>query len=136
MCTEHAAPLWRARAVALALVALPVAGLLAGPGVGSWRMFSEPVRYGVQLSARVDGEWRELPPEHWKPHLGKDARRVLVRDGVGDTTARLVPGAAPELAQLACFVEPRAAVTRVVVQVAPLLAPKRAQRHVTERPCP
>jgi hypothetical protein len=65
------------------------------------------------------GARRYLPLEALAPHLGRDARRVIVNATdwfVGETQMRLLASGLADLGELACAVEPGARDVHVVLE--------------------
>ena len=95
----------------LAVLALPVLGAFGVTPVGAFRMFTDPIRYRIQIAAaRDDGAALEIPVASLRPHVTRDTWRVLNGSHefrVGETQARLLPGALPSIAQLVCELDPR-----------------------------
>ncbi len=95
---------------ALALL-LSLALQLGGANAGAFKMFTDPVRYRVRLHAvSADGKRTPFRLSRLEPHLGRDARRVVVRAEewfVGETQVTLLGDGLEDLGELACRVEPR-----------------------------
>lgn len=93
------------------LLANALLGFSSSTGVGSFRMFTRLAEYHLAIiSERSDG------PHHWtpaslEPHLGRDARRVLLPMMVGtwtETHGRLAMGSVEQMASWACEADPDA----------------------------
>jgi hypothetical protein len=96
-------------ALALAAFAAPLALQAFGNGVGSYSMFTQPVLYRVRIQLTLaDGTRRHLPMERVRPHVGRDARRVVgqaERWFVGETQVNLLEAGLDDLGALACKLE-------------------------------
>jgi len=99
--------------VALAVLAsAPVWLRVGGSTLGSFGMFTAPVAYRLQLTAENSaGETHQIPIASLAPHLGRDARRVILPAGsgfVGETQVTLMADGLDDLGRLACKLEARA----------------------------
>ena len=127
---------WAARAVLAALVALPLAGALRATSVGSFRMFTAPVAYDVQVAVIESGGVRYLPSRALAPHLSPDAARVLLAPrerAYAEAHVELIEGGMGDLGALACALAPEAESAVVVLRHGP-----HAERMTSveiERPC-
>lgn len=113
----------RARWLALLVLLATLPPLLlqaAGIGVGSFSMFTEPERYRLRVVVEHEnGTKRYLPLAELAPHLGSDARRVIVSASdwyVGESHIALLAGALTDVAVLACRLEPSAARVSVLLE--------------------
>lgn len=95
----------------VAVLALPVLGALGVTPVGAFRMFTDPIRYRLQIAAAgPDGAALEVPVGSLRPHVTGDTWRVLAGSHdfrIGETQARLLPGELEDLAELVCRLDPR-----------------------------
>jgi hypothetical protein len=74
-------------------------------------MFTRVERYHLELSAELPGGSRRILPSELEPHLSRDARRVVLPAegyGFGQEQVQLLAQALPDLARLACELEPSA----------------------------
>jgi hypothetical protein len=89
-----------------------------GSGVGSFSMFTGPVRYHLRIIVeRPDGGREQFPVRALEPHLGRDARRIVLPAEqwfVGETHAELVAGGLDDLGLLVCRLRPARAVDIVM----------------------
>lgn len=106
-------------ALSLALV-LPPFGRLAGlPGVGSYSMFSNLGEYRLSVEMETASAPRRLDLRELGPHLGNDARRVLLpgsRWRSGETSVELLAGALQPIGDLVCRLHREAEVAEVVLE--------------------
>jgi hypothetical protein len=93
------------------VLALPVLGAFGVTPVGAFRMFTDPIRYRIQIAAALDdGAALEVPVAPLRPHVTRDTWRVLNGSHdfrVGETQARLLGGALGDLGELVCRLDPR-----------------------------
>jgi hypothetical protein len=85
---------------------------IAGSTLGSYGMFTAPVAYRLELSAESRaGETLRIPIQTLAPHLGHDARRVILPASagfVGETQVTLMAEGLGDIGRLACKLEPSA----------------------------
>jgi hypothetical protein len=116
LTSARAAPPLRRVVLALAaMLALPVSSYVSGSSLGSYRMFTDLRQYRLELEAvQAGGARAAVPLELLRPHLGLDARRLILpasQPMFGETAASLLGGGLTDLAELACRLAPGA--TRV-----------------------
>ena len=120
MVDTVAPPFRRITLALVAMVALPVSSYVTGSTVGAFRMFTDLVRYRLQIDA-VDagGAVHPVAPESLARHLGRDARRIIVPAGkpiYGETAASLLASGLPDLGRLVCRLTPSARVVHVTLE--------------------
>lgn len=123
-------PLLLASLVMAALLVLPIASIAGLGEVGGWRMFTRLPTLHLVLEAERDGGMRErIDPESLRPHLRRDAERIVVaamRHGTsGDSADGALRAALPRLAALGCALDP----ARVRVSARLLSSRTGADRH-------
>jgi hypothetical protein len=124
------------------MLVLPVAHALGTPGVGSFSMFTRTVRYRLRLAVEgPSGPPALVSLDALAPHLGRDARRVLLparRFVLGETDAELLAGGLGDLARLLCRLRPDAVHAVVVLERQSLegaaLPSARARERCGRRP--
>lgn len=101
----------------LAAAAVASVAIGSGSGIGTFAMFTEPVEYRLEIFTRAeDGFPTRVPLREVRPHLSRDARRVLGgahRFVVGETNARLLASGLGDLAKLTCRLRPDATFAEV-----------------------
>ncbi|MGC4086858.1 MAG: hypothetical protein QM756_02960 [Polyangiaceae bacterium] len=109
---------WSLLAAALAMFVLPLAWRLSGTTVGTFAMYTHPSFYRLRLIAYAPNRERELIPlAELGPHLGRDARRIVlpaVAWTMGETHQELLQAGLDDLGRLGCRLRPSA---REVVSV-------------------
>jgi hypothetical protein len=129
----RALPRRGALVVLLALACAPPLLLQAfGDGPGSFAMFTRPERYRLRvLSTRADRSRVYVPLARLAPHLGKDARRIIIEAEdwyVGETHVALLASGLGDLGRLVCQLEQDALTVDVVLERASILhEPKPTQ---------
>lgn len=120
-------PLRRCGLVVLLLLASvpPLLLQVFGDGPGSFAMFTRPERYRLRLlTTRADQSRRYVPLSRLAPHLGKDARRVVLEASdwyVGETHVALLASGLGDLGRLVCEIEHEALAVEVVLERATIL---------------
>lgn len=97
--------------ISIALLALPIASALGLGETGGWRMFTRlPTLHLVLEAERADGGSERIDPESLRPHLRRDAERIVVpamaRGTSGDSADGALRAALPGLAELGCALDP------------------------------
>jgi hypothetical protein len=113
LISARAAPPLRRIVLALAaMLALPLSSYVSGSSLGAYRMFTEVRQYRLELEAvQAGGARAAVPLELLGPHLGLDARRLILPASqltFGETAASLLGGGLTDLAELACRLSPGA----------------------------
>jgi hypothetical protein len=109
--------------ILLAAVALlsPLAIRAAGGTAGAFMMFTQPMRFRLRVIAvGSDGRQSLLELARLGPHLGNDARRILLPAEdwqVGETQLALLATALRDIGELACKLEPNATRCDVVLEL-------------------
>jgi hypothetical protein len=103
-----------------ALAVLPVASALGLGEIGGYRMFTRLVRVRLELHAEdAGGVVSEIGIDELRPHLGRDARRVLggaLGPGtLGDVSVSSIRAAALPLGELGCALDPARVRVRATV---------------------
>ena len=106
---------------ALCLAALgPVLTRVGGAKIGSFGMFTEHERCRLTVTREAaDGTHAAVPIAHLAPHLGRDARRVILPAGegaIGETQIGLLAGGLDDIGRLVCAIEPGARAAEVALQ--------------------
>ena len=111
MSTGHlSGPLPHARILfgVVFVAALPVASYATGETVGAFRMFTDLTEYRLTLDVVSPQGRRNVPLSRLAPHLGRDARRVILpaaRGFVGETNSELLAAGLEDLGRLVCALE-------------------------------
>src|SRR5262249_19572558 len=96
-------------ALLAALAAWPLLFRLGGSTVGSFGMFTGFVRYRLSVRALgPDGAAADVPLFRLAPHMGRDARRIIVPAAAGafrETHVALLASGLDDLGRLACRTE-------------------------------
>ena len=124
--------------IVLATLGPPLLLRALGTGVGSFSMFTQPIRYHLRIVLEQrDGKLEPFPVRQLDGHLGRDARRIVLpaQDWfVGETHAELVAGGLVDLGALVCRLTPARAVN--VVLDRDDISHHRMIGQVARVPCP
>ena len=103
-----APPMWRILAALVVCAALPIASYVTGSTIGAFRMFTDLTRYQLAIDVDTARGRQPFALERLSPHLGRDARRIIlpaVRPVIGETSSELLAGGLGELGRLVCALE-------------------------------
>lgn len=90
------------------VAALPVASYATGETVGAFRMFTDLTEYRLIIDVVSPEGRRNMPLNRLAPHLGRDARRVILpaaQGFVGETNSELLAAGLDDLGRLVCALE-------------------------------
>jgi hypothetical protein len=89
--------------------ALPALSTVTGSSVGAFRMFTDLTHYHLTVHRMSDpGAWSVVPLDRLAPHLGRDARRVILpaqQWALGETNSELLAGGLEDIGRLVCELE-------------------------------
>jgi len=116
------------------MLALPLSSYATGRTVGSYRMFTDLVRYHLELTrVGASGSRTPIALAELSPHLGLEARRIILpaaHGATGETAAELLAAGRDDLARVGCALHPEAFAVEVIVQRRALSDPPRTDRSV------
>jgi len=90
-----------------------------GEGPGSFSMFTRPERFRLRILLETPTGNRPLPVAALGPHLGRDARRIILpaaKGFVGETHVSLLRDDLGSLSKLACELAPDARRAHVILE--------------------